>query len=73
MIRLTLAALAIIPALAACADSGRTQVAAGPSDMQRLQTGCDARNGILVPSGALTGQPALDNVCKINGPTAVNP
>jgi hypothetical protein len=72
MRRLTLAALAIFPALAACASSGGTRVATGPTDMQRLQAECDARQGILVPSGRLTGQASLDNVCKINGPTTLN-
>jgi hypothetical protein len=69
MIRLTLVVLALLPALAGCAAARGPR---GPSDLQRLREGCDARGGILVPSGAVTGQAARDNLCIINGP-AVQP
>jgi hypothetical protein len=61
MIRtLTLTALAGL--LAACASTGPNT---HRSDIDRLQSECDARGGILTPSGASTGQATLDNACRI--------
>jgi hypothetical protein len=33
----------------------------------RLERQCYRRGGILVPSGRLSGDPALDNYCSIHG------
>ncbi len=57
------AALAL--ALSACAASG------GPNhyqtELQRLSADCEARGGILAPTGSQSGRPQLDNVCKVTG------
>jgi len=62
---LILAALAAPLALGACA-TGRTY----PSyqeEFDKLSAECTGRGGILTPSGAQTGRPQTDNVCKITG------
>jgi hypothetical protein len=52
--------------LSACATGS-----GGPSyhqrEMARLRSECDARGGILLPSGANSGEAALDNACEIRG------
>ncbi|WP_332655280.1 hypothetical protein [Brevundimonas sp.] len=57
------AALALT--LSACAS------AMGPghyqTEMERLTAECEARGGILSPTGTQSGRPQLDNVCKITG------
>jgi hypothetical protein len=59
-------ALGGLATLAACTTDG------GPSryatEMERLRATCDQRGGILQPSGANSGEPALDNACIIRGP-----
>lgn len=75
---LVLATLAVLPALslAACASSGVESGTAGPtsaSEYDRLKRDCDARGGILVSSGRITGLPGADNICKINGPPSPTP
>ncbi|MFZ4165576.1 hypothetical protein [Brevundimonas sp. NPDC058933] len=62
---LILAALAAPLALGACA-TGQTY----PSyqeEFDKLSAECTGRGGILTPSGAQTGRPQTDNVCKITG------
>lgn len=55
------AALAL--ALSACASGmGADQYG---SELQRLAADCEARGGILSPTGQQSGRPQLDNVCKI--------
>lgn len=68
MRRLTLALLAAIPliGLAACASSGESATT-GESPYDRLQRQCGERGGLLSPSGANSGIPALDNLCQIRG------
>ena len=61
-----LAALAVPLALGACA-TGRT-VPTYQQDLDKLESECTARGGILTPSGAQTGRPQTDNICQINGP-----
>ena len=52
--------------LSACAASGPGPTASLSADESaRLQRDCDTRGGILVPSGRLTGQASLDNICRI--------
>ena len=63
---LTLAAPAVLLlALAACAPTmGPSQYA---DDLRRLSDGCEARGGILVPTGQQSGRPENDHVCRITG------
>ncbi len=63
---LTLAApAALLLALAACAPTmGPSRYAA---ELQRLSDSCEARGGILVPTGQQSGRPQNDNVCRITG------
>ena len=62
----TLALIALQAALAAtvagCAGGPNTTA----TEDQRLRSQCEARGGILVPSGANTGRPQIDQVCRIN-------
>ena len=55
----------LLLALAACAPT------MGPShyadELRRLSDGCEARGGILVPTGQQSGRPQTDNVCRITG------
>ena len=57
------AALALT--LSACAP------AMGPNhyqtELERLTADCEARGGVLSPTGQQSGRPQLDNVCKITG------
>lgn len=54
-------------ALASCASTGTNQY---QEDFDKLEAECTARDGILVPTGRLSGRPQLDNVCRINsGPS----
>ncbi|HTI66644.1 MAG TPA: hypothetical protein VL460_03740 [Caulobacteraceae bacterium] len=62
-------ALACLPplVLAACATPGAETATTSSSgaEVARLQRECDARGGILVPSGRLTPQESLNYVCNI--------
>ncbi len=55
----------LLLALAACAPT------TGPShyadELRQLSEGCEARGGILVPTGQQSGRPQNDNVCRITG------
>ena len=70
MRKLSLAALstALAGILTGCAANG-----AGPGigarESAELRRDCEARGGVLIPSGAATGRPALDEVCRITDPT----
>ena len=67
MRRLSLAALSVLAAaLAGCAATGAGP-GIGAAEMAELRSQCEARGGVLVPSGAATGRPALDEICKITG------
>lgn len=61
-----LAALVAPMALGACA-TGKT-FPSYQEEFDKLDADCTARGGILTPSGATTGRPQTDNICKINGP-----
>ena len=37
------------------------------SDLKALAADCQARQGILVPTGAQTGRAAADNACQLRG------
>lgn len=59
------APVALAVGLSACASGmGETRYEA---ELERLAADCAARGGILSPTGRQSGQPALDNVCKITG------
>jgi len=63
---LILAAPAVLLlALAACASTGGSSNYA--QELQQLSDTCEARGGILVPSGQQSGRPQNDNVCRISG------
>jgi len=62
---LVLAALVAPLALGACA-TGRP-LPTYQQEFDKLQAECTAREGILTPSGAQTGRPQTDYVCKITG------
>jgi uncharacterized lipoprotein YmbA len=69
MRKVALAVLALIPALtlAACASDGRPS--ASTTQLDRLRRDCEAKGGMLVPSGRLTGEVALDNPCRLHDAT----
>ena len=56
------AALLMLSACASGMGESRYQ-----SDFERLSADCEARGGILSPTGQQSGRPQLDNVCKITG------
>ncbi|CAN5123655.1 hypothetical protein BH10PSE1_BH10PSE1_14130 [soil metagenome] len=65
MIRpLILSALAVL-GLAACATGKPIEGYNAATD--RLAAECQARGGILTPTGGATGRAETDNVCRITG------
>ncbi|CAN5230157.1 hypothetical protein BH09PSE1_BH09PSE1_28780 [soil metagenome] len=62
---LILSSLAVV-GLAACASTGQPQETYGAAT-DRLAADCQARGGILTPTGGVTGRPETDNVCRISG------
>ncbi|NBW09249.1 MAG: hypothetical protein EBR82_14620 [Caulobacteraceae bacterium] len=52
--------------LSACA-SGAPAEGGYATREQKLAADCEARGGILAPTGSQTGRPETDNICKING------
>jgi len=63
---LTFAApIALLLALAACAPTtgGDRYV----NELRRLSDACEARGGILSPTGQQSGRPQTDYVCRITG------
>jgi hypothetical protein len=51
-------------AVSACASGGpRTP----DKTYAQLSAECEARGGVLAPTGRVTGREALDNVCRITG------
>lgn len=58
-------ALAAPLALSACA-SGRTLPTYG-QELKQLEADCNARGGILTPTGSQTSRPQTDYACKITG------
>ncbi|MET4683931.1 hypothetical protein [Brevundimonas faecalis] len=64
---LILAAALVTPlALGACAGSGKP-LPTYQQEMDQLDADCVARGGILSPTGAQTGRPQTEYVCKIAG------
>ncbi|HEY1071341.1 hypothetical protein [Brevundimonas sp.] len=62
---LVLVALAAPLALGACATNKTFPTY--QQELDKLSAECVARGGILAPTGAQTGRPQTDNVCKITG------
>ena len=57
--------IAAAAALSACATSSTPE-----KPLAQLSSECDARGGILLPTGRSTGRDALDTYCRINsGPS----
>jgi len=56
---------ALLLALAACAPT--TGSNNYENELRRLSDSCQARGGILVPTGQQSGRPQNDNVCQITG------
>lgn len=52
--------------LGACASSGSRLPSRG-EELARLTAECEARGGILTPTGQATGREPLDNYCRITG------
>ena len=63
---LTPLVLATALAVTACA-TGAPSEGSYVAQERRLAEECQARGGILSPSGQLTGRPETENVCKITG------
>jgi len=53
-------------ALSACASEG-APISGYNAEQNQLERDCAARGGILAPTGAQTGRPQTENVCKITG------
>ena len=58
-------AAAILLGLAACAPTTGTSHYA--DELKELSDTCQARGGILSPTGQQSGRPQIDNVCRITG------
>ncbi len=58
-------AAVLLLALGACASTmGPNRYA---DELRRLSDSCEARGGILVPTGQQSGRPQNDHVCRISG------
>ena len=56
---------ALLLALAACASTSGSSTYA--DELKQLSDSCEARGGILSPTGQQSGRPQNDNVCRITG------
>lgn len=56
---------ALLLALAACAPTTGSGTYA--EELKQLSDSCEARGGILSPTGQQSGRPQNDNVCRITG------
>jgi hypothetical protein len=59
------APVTLLLALAACAPTTGSSTYA--RELQQLSDSCEARGGILSPTGQQSGRPQNDNVCRISG------
>lgn len=56
---------ALLLVLSACASGpGSSRYA---EDLRQLTADCEARSGVLVPTGASTGRPQTEYACRISG------
>lgn len=61
---------AAVPALAAfglAACSTATGPGAYEADLKQIQERCEARGGVLTPTGQTTGRPQTEYACQITG------
>ena len=56
---------ALLLAIAACAPTTGSNNYV--DELRQLSDSCEARGGILVPTGQQSGRPQNDNVCRITG------
>ncbi len=68
MRRLILVAPAALLLLSACNGMGGAN--SYSNDIERLGADCQARGGILTPTGMTTGRAETEYACKINGEPA---
>ncbi len=68
---LTITPIVLGLALSACSTTPGTDRYG--TELQRLADSCQARGGILTPTGSQSGRPQQDNVCEIRGGTALAP
>jgi hypothetical protein len=66
-----IAALFPMAVLSACASDNRSGSSA--TELDRLRADCEARGGMLRPTGRISGTPAVDNPCIIRGATNLPP
>ena len=64
---------ALLPAILLAACAGDNHPSTSAAELERLRADCEARGGILRPTGRLSGTPALDNPCIIRGATNLPP
>lgn len=60
------ALLTLAAVLSACASTGPGEGSYADRE-KKLSDECEARGGILAPTGNQTGRPETDNICKITG------
>ncbi len=58
--------------VAACATSGDAPPNSYRADLDRLTADCRERGGILSPTGATTGRPETEFVCRISGASRID-
>ena len=63
---LFLAAIVVAPLMLAACASGRP-LPTYQQELDKLETECSDRGGILSPTGGQTGRPQTDYACKITG------
>ena len=63
-------ALAVMAAALAGCASGPSVEGSYSARVDKLAAECQARGGILIPTGQESSQPAADNACKITGSTS---
>ena len=64
---------ALLPAvlLAACVGDNRPSTSA--AELECLRADCEARGGMLRPTGRISNNPAIDNPCVIRGAAPLPP
>jgi hypothetical protein len=62
---LIFAAPALLLVLSACASGPGTSRYG--EDLRKLTADCEARSGVIVPTGASTGRPETEYACQISG------
>lgn len=66
MMRFTLTVAAVASALSACAmNGGEPATNTYAADLAEIRANCDARGGVLVPTGEGQGRASLEYGCRI--------